>query len=367
MNTGVNQMRKIFIRILRKQTFHNTLFSKVAARLMYVSEAAERKESIKSVLDMLGENTTGDYWKEKKNRIMDILFARAFYSITYEEYYLYGLDQSHSKDKMAYVGWLELDQYYRKLNKKGKPELFESKEKTYEEFKKYFNREVLFISKENQRDLFILFVKKHSTCMLKPVDSYGGHGIELISISEKCPPEMCWERVKPSIPFILEELITQAPEMSEYYSYAVNTIRYNTFYNEGELTKLQAVFRIGRGGSFVDNASSGGIYVLVDAEKGRILGPARSFQNELFEKHPDTGMKFEGNYIPRWDELNALLDQVVRIVPEQKQVGWDFALSTNGWVMVEANTTPVLQDFDLDHGLRELLKKTFGKCIYIWR
>ena len=88
--------------------------------------------------------------------------------------------------------------------------------------------------------------------------------------------------------------------------------------------------------------------------------------DELFEKHPDTGTQFEGNSIPRWDELNALSEKVVRVVPEQKQVGWDFALSKNGWVMVEGNSSPGLQSLDLDHGLRPLVTSTFGKVIPIW-
>ena len=355
--------------IIQRVSFHNALFSRIISEFKYnhTKSGSERERiMLDSLRSFVGCEASLD-WKKDSRVIKDILYARAYFAIDSKEFFLYDFPHRNNKEKKNYVGWHELDYYYSCLNKTGYPEIFESKEKTYDYFSPFYGRKIEYIASENDKELFISFVQKHPNFIIKPTDQFGGAGIRILREKNQTQPETIWEEIKDQFPFVVEELIQQASDMNIFYPHAVNTIRYNSFYYKGKLKRLQAVFRIGRGGSVVDNATSGGIYALVDTETGRILGPARSFKNELFEKHPDTGMKFEGNYIPRWDELNALLDQVVRIVPEQKQVGWDFALSTNGWVMVEANTTPVLQDFDLDHGLRELLKKTFGKCIYIWR
>ena len=102
---------------------------------------------------------------------------------------------------------------------------------------------------------------------------------------------------------------------------------------------------------------------MIDTDMGILKGPARSFAGELYEFHPDTGVYFQGSLIPRWNELNELLEKIVRVIPGQKQVGWDFALSKDGWVLVEANTSPALQSFDLTHGLRKLVAETFGQVV----
>ena len=155
--------------------------------------------------------------------------------------------------------------------------------------------------------------------------------------------------------------------MAQFCPTSVNTIRYNTFYHNGKLTRLQAVIRMGHSGSYVDNATSGGLYALINTQTGRILGPARSDAGEEFVQHPDTGIAFEGTCIPQWDQLNDLLEEIVRVVPEQKQVGWDFALSTKGWVMIEGNTYPRLQGFDWRHGLRPMITEVFGEAIPVRR
>ena len=352
---------------VQRFTFHRHWASLTAANLrFYFSKKGNEREQItlKTLSDFKKDNRSAD-WQEDKTTIKDLLYSRAYYAVSGEEYYLFGLDQSKNEEKRDFVGWHELDYYYSVLNRSGAPEIFEYKEKTYAVFQKYYKRELILFVAGEQKESFLSFFDRHASGIIKPVNDFGGHGIQIVSVNDQSPEEI-WNRVSGQFPFILEELIVQAPEMNAFYPHAVNTIRYNTFFHEGKLTRLQAVFRIGRGGSVVDNATSGGIYALVDTETGRILGPARSDLCEYFECHPDTGAKFEGSLIPRWNELNALLEELVRVVPEQKQVGWDFALSEKGWVMVEGNTTPALQSFDLDHGLRPLLKGSFGKAVKMW-
>ena len=350
----------------KRVSFHNHLASLIAAKAMYYGffHGNDRKEYIQQVFrDFDGKEVVD--WTQDRKAIQDILYSRVYYAIQYTEYYLYGMNRSNKDQNRSFVGWKELEHYYMLLNKTGRPEVFEHKEKTYEVFKDFFCREQFYIQSEKESDGFISFLNRNPDCILKPTENYGGIGIEIIHAADHQPEEL-WEKYKKRCPFVLEELIEQAPEMNVFYPHAVNTIRYNTFFHNNKLTRMQAVFRTGRGGSVVDNATSGGIYALVDTETGRILGPARSDYMELFEQHPDTGAQFEGNYIPHWDELNALLEKVVRVVPEQKQVGWDFALSKDGWVMVEGNTTPALQSFDLDHGMRDLISSTFGQVVPMW-
>lgn len=353
----------------RRITFHNKLASSIFAAFMvaFPTKVKRRAENFLHAWHQFDKTDNNLDERSKRRKVYNLIYARAFFSAEYNEYFLYGLDAASDPGKLDYVCWYELRHYYKLLNKKGRPDIFDQKEKTYEMFRDFYCREVLYFTSPKQKDIFLSFFQRHSAGVIKPTNKYGGAGVEIVRLSNELNPEQLWSTISTRIPFLLEELIEQAPEMNAFYPLSVNTIRYNTFYHDGKLTRLQAVFRIGRGGSMVDNATSGGIYALVDTETGRILGPARSFKNELYETHPDTGAPFEGNDIPRWDELNALVEKVVCVIPEQKQVGWDFALSKNGWVLVEGNAMPALQDFDLDHGMRKLVESTFGTVIPMWK
>jgi hypothetical protein len=367
VSVSIHDLKKLARESMRRISFHNKTVSSIVARIKYYAQNSEVEELIQTVYKAFkGEEATLD-WKRDRTFILDYLYCREYYAITYKEYFLFGLDKSHDDTKKDFLGWLELGNYDLELNKSGHPEIFESKEKAYESFKEYYGREVIAIFSESQKKLAATFFARHSAGIVKPFDEYGGHGIEIYKVSSDTTFEQIWKEISLRCPFVLEELIDQAPEMSNYYPLSVNTIRYNTFYLNGELTRLQAVLRMGMGGSFVDNASSGGIYALVDIDTGRVIGPARDFKGECFEKHPDTGVQIKGSIIPRWDELNKMLESIVCVIPDQKQVGWDFALSKAGWVMVEGNTTPVLQDFDLEHGLRKQITELYSKVIPVWK
>ena len=299
--------------------------------------------------------------------VREMLFSRYYYRIINKEYFLYQFEKLSETEKRKYVGAIELKQYYHTMNQSGRPEVIDSKEKTYEVFRDFFHRDVLVVQDSSVKDQFLAFVCEHTPCLLKPLRQFGGKGIVRIDCSKKETAEEIFNEQIKKGPFLLEEMIIQDPEMAKFHPQSVNTIRYTTLFHDGELFRLQAVLRMGKGESFVDNASSGGIYALVDIETGILHGPARSFSGERYDYHPNTGVLFEGAQIPRWQELNKIIDKVARVVPEQKQVGWDFALSVGGWVLVEANTGPAMQSFDIEHGLREMIASTIGQVVPVKR
>lgn len=79
-----------------------------------------------------------------------------------------------------------------------------------------------------------------------------------------------------------EELVVQHPAMAELYPTSVNTVRILTIY--GKI--VDATLRMGNGGSFLDNASSGGIFAPVDIETGRITAEGIDYLGKANLKHP---------------------------------------------------------------------------------
>ena len=88
---------------------------------------------------------------------------------------------------------------------------------------------------------------------------------------------------------------------------------------------------------------------------------------EQFEKHPDSGKKYKGFQIPRWDELIDLVKQLHCLYKKSRFVGWDLTLTKNGWVLVEGNGKPNFDTIQIinyktfGHGLRDELINVLGK------
>ena len=78
--------------------------------------------------------------------------------------------------------------------------------------------------------------------------------------------------------------------------------------------------------------------------------------------HPDSGCQILGMQIPRWDELRALGLELAAVLPEQKYISWDFALTDDGWVVVEGNCAGqfVCPQLTTLQGLRARLRPYFG-------
>lgn len=53
--------------------------------------------------------------------------------------------------------------------------------------------------------------------------------------------------------------------------------------------------------------------------------------------HPDTNIKLVGFQIPKWNEAVETAINLAKQVPDVRYVGWDLALTADGWVMIEGN------------------------------
>ena len=102
------------------------------------------------------------------------------------------------------------------------------------------------------------------------------------------------------------------------------------------------ILRVGVGDSEIDNASSGGIYALVDCESGLVTTEAMNYKGERYERHPDTGVAFIGFSIPLWDKCKALVNEAAPLTKGVPMVGWDIAITPQGPTIIEVNESPDL-------------------------
>jgi hypothetical protein len=155
--------------------------------------------------------------------------------------------------------------------------------------------------------------------------------------------------------WIIEELIQQDPSISSFNSSSVNTVRFPSFKHGNKIVQKYPCIRFGRQGSVVDNAGQGGVFASIDIETGTIITNGFDELGHEYECHPDSKNRFKGFVVPRWNELLEEAKQAhLSLSEKQIYVAFDFALSVNGWVIVEANWGDfVLQQTALKRGLKK--------------
>lgn len=163
--------------------------------------------------------------------------------------------------------------------------------------------------------------------------------------------------------WIVEEAIKQCQEMASWNLSSVNTIRYYSFLdNEGNYSVLPHVIRTGRKGSVVDNGGSGGVFAVVNPETGVVYTDGIDETGKYYSEHPDSGIKYKGWRVPRWQELCEAVEKAHKnYLPNHHYVGWDWALTEQGWTLIEANWGQFLLQFVEKKGRKTEFLKNIGK------
>lgn len=159
------------------------------------------------------------------------------------------------------------------------------------------------------------------------------------------------------------EAITQHKEIDTIYEKSINTLRILTHIDNSNVDIVSSFLRVGAGGSVVDNGSSGGMFVGIDHKSGtlkRIGYRDMKFGGGEFEKHPDSGFRFEGFQVPFFKEACELAVKTAKHIPDGF-IGWDIAITPSGPTIIEGNEDPHLFMSDVAYG--GLLKNPFMKKV----
>ena len=313
---------------LKKIANKNYLLSKIFGYARYYHCKQKKFDTYLKLLD---------YTNDKK-LLKDAFFSEYRYSILPIEYFLYGFQNLNDRGRKEFIGNGD-----RKvlLDGTGDPEakkLIDDKYQLYKKFKKDYKREMIVVNNEEYDD-FIKFVNKHQKIIAKPYDAMQGSGIRMIEACDDLS-QTFKEMFKKSKSFVLEELIVPEKELSEFHPESINTIRFATYYNSKSdiVYNAFAFIRFGIGEMTVDNLAAGGISAIIDVETGIIETSAMNMKLESYLVHPDSKKQIVGYQIPKWDQLKKLAQELSKQIKNYNYISWDFALTENGWVIVEANS-----------------------------
>ena len=183
------------------------------------------------------------------------------------------------------------------------------------------------------------FLRNNSVFMQKPVDGLGGHDVKKVSAADISSPEEYYAYLKENRLFV-EQYITQHEKMASLCDKSVNTIRVMTSSVTGVPEIVCAVLRVGNGSCEIDNFHGGGMAAVVDVMTGTVSGSAVDKALNRFDRHPLSGIAFDGFEIPCWDDVRRVVCEAALVEPRIMMIGWDVAITPEGPVFIEGNRRP---------------------------
>jgi hypothetical protein len=167
--------------------------------------------------------------------------------------------------------------------------------------------------------------------------------------------------------FLFQETIKQHPEINRLNSSSLNTIRIDTFIDsDGKIDIISAHIRMSTNNFHVDNISSGGCFVNIPLQTGKLnkygYSMIKTMGVNILKEHPVTKTIFENYSIPYFPEVKKLVLEAASFMPELRLIGWDVAIGEAGPVLVEGNSDYEIRGNDFAYG-GYLSNPTFRKVL----
>lgn len=157
---------------------------------------------------------------------------------------------------------------------------------------------------------------------------------------------------------LVEEFVVQHPELMKLSPSGLNTIRIFTQLNKSQVIFLGARLRISIN-STVDNMAAGNIAAPLDQTTGEVTGPGvySDITKQEESVHPVTGESIIGFKVPHWADTLNMVTKAALMYPQNKSIGWDIAITTEGPELIEGNHNwcKLLWQLPVKKGLKALI------------
>lgn len=268
---------------------------------------------------------------------MDMIWCSVWYGASPNNYANFGFKNLNHEMRSTYVTNRLSRKMIKRFNQKDYIDIFEDKTKFAERFAEYFGREWISTSKLEYGS-FLEFVEGKDKFIYKPIGNAQGQGIKVFDDLADLP-SVYREIQNIKGDAIIEEWINQHPVLDQVYEKAINCLRIITVCQEGK-TKFLAGGVTWGNGKKIANASASGIVSPVNFETGILEKPAADFCGHVYQRHPITGSNLVGIQLPYWNDILEMLKKASNEVSQIGYVGWDIAITSEGPILIEGNTTP---------------------------
>lgn len=284
------------------------------------------------------------------------------YGLSLTDYLNFKIYARTAAQRKEYVGVRTENKFYECVSPSEYKKRYTVKPRFLAEFKDYTKRDFI-VPEEAGFDDTCAFLDRHAVFMVKPFDGLGGQSVTKERAEEISDRQAFYRRCVDNRLF-LEELVVQHPGMNALCAKSVNTMRIMTFNDHGKSEILWMGLRVGNGVNDIDNFHAQGMGVRIDQQTGRLVGKGYDKDGKVFERHPTSGVLFDGFEIPCFNEAREMVLRASLESDKILVVGWDVAISENGPVIIEGNRRP---GFDLvqvldDRGRMDIVRSCMARA-----
>ena len=197
----------------------------------------------------------------------------------------------------------------------------------------FYDRDCNWISAERADEL--LGAEKDGV-VGKPCNSSGGNGVALY---EKLTAD--WIVKNGGASYVVQRKIRQCEFAAKFNASSINTIRMMTMrcpWN-GEIVVCRSMMRMGVSDAVIDNMMKGGLCVCV-GDRGQLGKYAYDYDGKRFEKHPVSGLTFEGLSHPGYAKMVEAAKMIHGKILDYNLLSFDLVQRDDGSIcVVEINAT----------------------------
>lgn len=269
--------------------------------------------------------------------IFDFIWCVLRYGCGINDYFQYKFFYKKSFDRKKFIVARKWKKIVIACNGKLKVEEFDDKSIFYQNYSEFLGRDWIDLSKAEYEE-FREFVVKYPVSMYKIKDGSGGNGIGILDYNAISDLEQKYLELR-AMNVILEELIIQNHEMSDFNQSSVNTLRVVTINTGKTIEIMNAVFRCGNGKGCTDNFHHLGLAALIDIDTGIVYTQAIDKKNNRYIFHPSSNKQIVGFKIPYWENVLETVKRAADVNKNIRYVGWDIAIKNNGTIcIIEGNS-----------------------------
>lgn len=278
--------------------------------------------------------------RSKMDLLSDALNSVFKYNISLLEYFQFRFYEKSNEERLQWAGTGYMYEYQLKMNPKDKRGILDDKTKFYKNYGEFFVHRVA-----DRKDLIEkpaiaseILANPSGKMVMKASDGKCGAEVEIRKTNEFSSEQLI-SYMKEKNYGIVEEFITQHPEINRLSPSAVNTIRiFTEMDNNGEPKILGCRLRISVD-SPVDNMAAGNIAAPVDEKTGVVHGSGvySDITKTPVDIHPVTGVEIVGFQIPMWQETMEMVKKAAKKHPQNRSIGWDVVITDRGAGLIEGN------------------------------
>lgn len=226
----------------------------------------------------------------------------------------------------------------------------------------FYDQDYKIISLEDALEKCI----RHGRFLIKPsIDSGEGRLISFFDRGNATRENILAAFSEFKANFVIQEVISQHPQLSSLNPDSINTIRVISFLYQGEVRILSAILRVGSPGSRVDNFGAGGCSCRI-LDDGRLYHEAVNKKMQWSEISA-TGIQFQKVRVPAYDRIIEIIKKKHIQFGHFKLIGWDFGVDAEGEpVFIEFNVCPGQNQEDCGPTFGDLTEEVL-KDVFIHR